>query len=418
MRIFKFGGASVKDAPSVKNVASVLQQVGYEDVLIIVSAMGKTTNALEEIVATYQNNPAQLKTAIQVLEAFHLNIVSALMGENSTELEDKVRKLIGEMLSFFEHNKSPNYSFVYDQTVSFGELISTTIICDYLRSVGLPAHWLDARSCVKTDSYYRDANLDWELTQSKIKEQVNGAKLIISQGFIGSDSNNFTTTLGREGSDYTAAIFGYALGAESVTIWTDVPGVLNGDPRHFEDTVLLNQISYREAIELAFYGASVIHPKTLQPLQRKEIPLYVRSFVSPEGKGTAVSKGQTLEPHVPCFIVKQNQVLLKLSSLDFSFIVENNISEIFALLSRYQMRVELIQNSAISFSVVVNNKYNRLEELLTELRSKFKVTVTEGVNLYTVRHFDEKAKEKVRSYGEKILLEQRTKETLQVVVSN
>ena len=418
MRIFKFGGASVKDAPSVKNVASVLQQVGYEDVLIIVSAMGKTTNALEEIVATYQNNPAQLKTAIQALEAFHLNIVSALMGENSTELEDKVRKLIGEMLSFFKHNKSPNYSFVYDQTVSFGELISTTIICDYLRSVGLPAHWLDARSCVKTDSYYRDANLDWDLTQSKIKEQVNGAKLIISQGFIGSDSNNFTTTLGREGSDYTAAIFGYALGAESVTIWKDVPGVLNGDPRHFEDTVLLNQISYREAIELAFYGASVIHPKTLQPLQRKEIPLYVRSFVSPEGKGTAVSKGQTLEPHVPCFIVKQNQVLLKLSSLDFSFIVENNISEIFALLSRYQMRVELIQNSAISFSVVVNNKYNRLEELLTELRSKFKVTVTEGVILYTVRHFDEKAKEKVRSYGEKILLEQRTKETLQVVVSN
>ena len=173
MRIFKFGGASVKDAPSVKNVASVLQQVGYEDVLIIVSAMGKTTNALEEIVATYQNNPAQLKTAIQALEAFHLNIVSALMGENSTELEDKVRKLIGEMLSFFEHNKSPNYSFIYDQTVSFGELISTTIICDYLRSVGLPAQWLDARSCVKTDSYYRDANLDWELTQSKIKEQVN-----------------------------------------------------------------------------------------------------------------------------------------------------------------------------------------------------------------------------------------------------
>ena len=364
MRIFKFGGASVKDAPSVKNVASVLQQVGYEDVLIIVSAMGKTTNALEEIVATYQNNPAQLKTAIQALEAFHLNIVSALMGENSTELEDKVRKLIGEMLSFFEHNKSPNYSFVYDQTVSFGELISTTIICDYLRSVGLPAHWLDARSCVKTDSYYRDANLDWELTQSKIKEQVNGAKLIISQGFIGSDSNNsFTTTLGREGSDYTAAIFGYALGAESVTIWKDVPGVLNGDPRHFEDSVLLNQISYREAIELAFYGASVIHPKTLQPLQRKEIPLYVRSFVSPEGKGTAVSKGQTLEPHVPCFIVKQNQVLLKLSSLDFSFIVENNISKFSLCFSRYQMRVELIQNSAISFSVVVNNKYNRLEEL-------------------------------------------------------
>ena len=347
-----------------------------------------------------------------------MTIVKELMGEKSAALEKKVRKFIEEMISFFEHNKSHNYSFVYDQTVSFGELISTTIISDYLRSIGLPAHWLDSRQCVKTDNYYRDANLDWELTQASIKKQVNGAKLIVSQGFIGSDSNNFTTTLGREGSDYTAAIFGYALGAESVTIWKDVPGVLNGDPRHFEDTILLNQISYREAIELAFYGASVIHPKTLQPLQRKEIPLYVRSFIAPEGKGTAVSKGQTLEPHVPCFIVKQNQVLLKLSSLDFSFIVEDNISDIFALLSRFQMRVELIQNSAISFSVVVNNKYNRLEELLTELRAKFKVTVTEGVNLYTVRHFDDAAKVKVRSYGEKILLEQRTKETLQVVVAD
>ncbi len=418
MRIFKFGGASVKDAPSVKNVANVLQKVGYEDVLIIVSAMGKTTNALEAVVETYQNNPGQLKTALQELEAFHLDIVADLLGENKAPLVEKVRGLIQELATFFEHNKAPNYSFVYDQTVSFGELLSTTIIVDYLVSIGLPAKWLDARQCVKTDDYYRDANLDWELTQTKIKEQVNGAKLIVSQGFIGSDTNNFTTTLGREGSDYSAAIFGYALGAESVTIWKDVPGVLNGDPRHFEDTVLLNQISYREAIELAFYGASVIHPKTLQPLQRKEIPLYVRSFIAPEGKGTAVSKGQTLEPHVPCFIIKKDQVLLKLSSLDFSFIVEDNISEIFGLLSRFQMRVELIQNSAISFSVVVNNKYNRLEELLAELRAKFKVTVTEDVNLFTVRHFDQAAKEKVRSYGEKILLEQRTRETLQVVLAN
>lgn len=418
MRIFKFGGASVKDATSVKNVATVLQKVGYEDVLIIVSAMGKTTNALESVVETYQNNPGQLKTAIQELEAFHINIVADLLGENKAPLEEKVRGLILELVTFFEHNKAPNYSFVYDQAVSFGELLSTTIIVDYLVSIGLPAKWLDARQCVKTDDYYRDANLDWEATQLKIKAQVNGAKLIVSQGFIGSDSNNFTTTLGREGSDYSAAIFGYALGAESVTIWKDVPGVLNGDPRHFQDTVLLNQISYREAIELAFYGASVIHPKTLQPLQRKEIPLYVRSFVSPEENGTAVSKGQTLEPIVPCFIIKKDQVLLKLSSLDFSFIVEDKISDIFALLSRFQMRVELIQNSAISFSVVVNNKYNRLEELLTELRAKFKVMVTEDVNLFTVRHFDQAAKEKVRSYGEKILLEQRTQETLQVVLSN
>jgi aspartate kinase len=418
MRIFKFGGASVKDASSVKNVASVLEQVGSENVLIIVSAMGKTTNAIEGIVEIYQNNPTQLKTAIQQLEAFHLEIVEELLGENKNELEEKVKELIQQLLFFFQHNKSPNYSFVYDQTVSYGELISTTIIAHYLNYIGLPAQWLDSRLCVKTDSYYRDANLDWELTQQRIKSHAKKGKLIVSQGFIGSDQNNFTTTLGREGSDYSAAIFAYALGAESVTIWKDVPGVLNGDPRYFKDTVLLNQISYREAIELAFYGASVIHPKTLQPLQRKEIPLFVRSFINPKEKGTSVSKGKTLEPHVPCFIIKQNQVLLKLSSLDFSFIVEENISEIFALLSRFQMRVELIQNSAISFSVVVNNKYNRLEELLTELNIKFKVKVTENVNLFTVRHFDQKAKDQVRSFGDKILLEQRTRQTLQVVLKN
>ena len=418
MRIFKFGGASVKDAASVKNVATVLQKEGHEDVLVVVSAMGKTTNSLESLVETYLNDRGQLKTVVQELERFHFEIIDELLDKDKDPLKEKVKALTQELLQFLEHNKSPNYSFVYDQTVSFGELISTTIIAYYLKAIGLPALWLDARKCVKTDSYYRDANLDWEETQKQIKAQVNGSNLIISQGFIGSDSNNFTTTLGREGSDYSAAIFAYALGAESVTIWKDVPGVLNGDPREFKDTVLLHQISYREAIELAFYGASVIHPKTLQPLQRKEIPLYVRSFLNPEGTGTAVSKGKTLDPYVPCYIIKKDQVLLKLSSLDFSFIVEDNIAQIFGLLATYQMRVELIQNSAISFSVVVNNKYNRLEELLVELRAKFKVTVTENVNLFTVRHFDQAAKEKVRSHGDKILLEQRTQKTLQVVLKN
>lgn len=418
MKVFKFGGASVKDAKSVKNVATVLQRVGCNDVLIIVSAMGKTTNALERIVETYQNDPTKLKSELLELEAFHAKIIEDLLGEEKDALLFKVREWINELTTFLEHNKSPNYSFVYDQVVSFGELISTTIVAYYLQSIGLKAHWLDARKCVKTDNYYRDANLNWELTQEKIKEHVDGNQLVISQGFIGSDANNFTTTLGREGSDYSAAIFAYALGAESVTIWKDVPGVLNGDPRHFDKTVLLNQISYREAIELAFYGASVIHPKTLQPLQRKEIPLFVRSFINPNESGTAVSKGRTLEPHVPCFIIKQNQVLLKLSSLDFSFIVEDSISEIFALLSNYQMRVELIQNSAISFSVVINNKYNRLDDLLLALRAKFKVAVTENVKLFTVRHFDQKAKAQVRGYGDKILLEQRTRETLQVVLSS
>ncbi len=300
--------------------------------------------------------------------------------------------------------------------VSYGELLSTTIIHFFLKFSGLQSAWLDARNCIKTDDYYRAANLNWEWTQQNIIEQVGKSQLVITQGFIGSNSNNFTTTLGREGSDYSAAIFAYALNAESVTIWKDVPGVLNGDPRVFKDTKLLNQISYREAIELAFYGASVIHPKTLQPLQRKEIPLFVKSFENPKASGTAVSKGKALEPHMPCYIVKKDQVLLRLSSIDFSFIVEENISYIFGLLHEYQMPVELIQNSAISFSVCVNNKYNRLEELVLVLRSRFNVAVTKGVDLYTIRHFDQETSRFLKELGKPILLEQRTEETAQFIV--
>ena len=416
MRVFKFGGASVKDAEGVKNVAQVLNKVGYKDTLVVVSAMGKTTNALELVVDHYFNKPEELTNAILELKQFHLQIVENLFGSFSEPINQRVFELISELQSFFKHNKSANYSFVYDQVVGFGELLSTSIISSYLNHIDIACEWLDARKCVKTDVYYRDANLDWELTQQFINEQVSNNKLVISQGFIGSDENNFTTTLGREGSDYTAAIFAYALNAESVTIWKDVPGVLNGDPRVFDNTQLLNQISYREAIELAFYGASVIHPKTLQPLQRKEIPLYVRSFVNPEGAGTSVSKGKTLEPHIPCYILKPRQVLIRLSSLDFSFMVEDNISEVFALLYKYQMRVDLIQNSAISFSVCVNNKYDRLEELLQVLRSKFKLTVFEDVDLYTVRHFDSEALAAIESQKENILLEQRAQETIQYVV--
>ncbi len=279
-----------------------------------------------------------------------------------------------------KHNKSVQYDFVYDQIVCYGELISTTIVSEYLKSQAIDHTWIDARNYIKTDSTYRDATVNWQETQEKISELKPG-KLYLTQGFIGTDANNFTTTLGREGSDYTAAIFAYCLNAEKVTIWKDVPGVLNGDPRVFENSTLLNQISYEEAIELAFYGASVIHPKTLQPLQRKEIPLFVRSFLDPDGKGTAVSKGQTLIPAIPCFIVKKNQVLISLSSLDFSFMVEENISEIFRLFHLYQMKVDLIQNSAISFSVCVDNRFNNLEKLIQHLKARFKVDYLTEVSL-------------------------------------
>ena len=417
MKIFKFGGASVKDAAGVKNLVSVLEKVGYKDTLVVVSAMGKSTNALEEIIEQYFQDKTKTPAALLPLKEYHLQIVNDLFQEQKAEVVAVVHELFEELHTFLKSNKSPDYSFVYDQVVSFGELLSTTIIHYFLLNQGMDSFWLDARNCIKTDDYYRAANLNWELTQSNIQSQIGTASLVITQGFIGSNSNNFTTTLGREGSDYSAAIFGYALNAESVTIWKDVPGVLNGDPREFQNTQLLHQISYREAIELAFYGASVIHPKTLQPLQRKEIPLFVKSFENPLESGTSVSKGKTLDPHIPCYIVKKDQVLIRLSSIDFSFIVEENISYIFGLLHEYQMPVELIQNSAISFSVCVNNKYKRLQELIMVLRSRFNVDVAEGVDLFTIRHFDTKASQFINQKGKQVLLEQRTSETAQFVIS-
>ena len=416
MKVLKFGGASVKDAAGVKNLVHVLNTVGTQDTLVVVSAMGKTTNALERIIEVYFEDKKKVNQEILILKEFHLQIINELFESKTAKVVRAVQEYFDELIDFLKRNKAPNYNFVYDQVVSYGELLSTTIIYHYFEHQGWESYWLDARACIKTDDYYRAANLNWEATQQEVQSHVKGKSLVITQGFIGSSSNNFTTTLGREGSDYSAAIFAYALNAESVTIWKDVPGVLNGDPRVFKETQLLHQISYREAIELAFYGASVIHPKTLQPLQRKEIPLFVKSFENPEATGTAVSKGKTLDPMIPCFIIKKDQVLIRLSSIDFSFIVEENISYIFGLLHEYQMPVELIQNSAISFSVCVNNKYKRLEELVLVLRSRFKVEVKEQVDLFTIRHFDTKALASIRKNGKQILLEQRTEETAQFVM--
>lgn len=414
MRIFKFGGASVKDAAGVRNVYEVLQKTGYDDVLLVVSAMGKTTNALEVVIRDYFDKSAALKSSVQEVKKYHNQILLDLFDDDKQPVFTDVNKLFAELEHFLSQNKSPNYNFVYDQVVSMGELISTTILAHYMNFMGVKTNWIDVRNFIKTDNTYRDANVDWELTQKSISKNVKKKVLNITQGFLGSDENNFTTTLGREGSDYTAAIFAYCLSAESVTIWKDVPGVMNADPRYFENARLLNQISYREAIELAFYGATVIHPKTLQPLQRKEIPLYVKSFLNPQLPGTAVSKGKDLEPHLPCFIVKKNQLLVSLSSIDFSFIVEDNISEIFALLHQYKMKVHLIQNSAISFSVCVDDKFGNFGELKSLLSKKFKVSYNENVSLYTIRHFDEKAGKMVEK-DKVVLLKQVSRETMQIV---
>ncbi|MDI9310981.1 MAG: aspartate kinase [Limnohabitans sp.] len=414
MKIFKFGGASVKDAAGVKNVFDVLQKVGYEEVLLVVSAMGKTTNALEEVIKNYFEKSPNLNAAIQEVKKYHNQILLDLFEDENHEVFYNVNEHFADFEYFIRSNKSPNYNFVYDQIVSFGEIISTTIVSHYMNYKGIQTQWIDVRNYIKTDNNYRDANVDWDKTQKNISKIAKKKQLFVTQGFVGSDENGFTTTLGREGSDYTAAIFAYCLNVESVTIWKDVPGVMNADPRYFENASLLNQISYREAIELAFYGASVIHPKTLQPLQRKEIPLYVKSFVNPLLAGTSVSKGEDLEPKLPCFIVKKNQLLLSLSSIDFSFIMEENISEIFALLHKYKIKVSLIQNSAISFSVCVEDKFNNFQELVKTLSKKFKVVYNENVSLYTVRHFDEAAMKMVEK-DKTVLLRQMSRETLQVV---
>ena len=416
MRIYKFGGASVKDADGVKNLITILNYLGSEKTLIVVSAMGKTTNSLELVVKNYFENKEELQYSLNEVFNFHNKILEGLFNDNKEQIFYDVKEVFENLRIFLKRNKSPDYSFVYDQVVSFGEILSTKIINSYLNYSNIKCNWIDARELIKTDSKYRDANLNWMITKHSISKNINIKLLNITQGFIASDSNNFSTTLGREGSDYTAAIFAYCLNAESVTIWKDVPGVLNADPRVFKKPQLLNQISYTEAIELAFYGASVIHPKTLQPLQKKEIPLYVKSFLNPSGNGTSISRGTKIDPLIPCFIVQRNLNLLKLSSLDFSFIVEDNISDIFQILHENKMKVDLIQNSAISFSVCVYDKYSRLKELLSILKATFKVECTENVSLFTIRHFNENSSKEILK-NNTLLLEQRTNETLQLVVS-
>jgi aspartate kinase len=415
MKIYKFGGASVKDAEGVRNVLKVLDTNGHSGKVIVISAMGKMTNALEEVVNAYLST-GKYTEALQPVKEFHLNILQLLFPKKEATVYTKVKNYFEELENFMQHNRSQQYDYVYDQVVIYGELLSTTIVSEFLNAEGFSNDWLDARNCIKTDSTYRDAQVQWQETQARILKFVNKEHVTITQGFIGTDSNNFSTTLGREGSDYTAGIFAYCLNADSVTIWKDVPGVLNADPRVFEKPYLLEQISYEEAIELAFYGASVIHPKTLQPLQRKEIPLYVRSFLNPEKDGTAVKKGQPISPRIPCFIVKKNQVLISLSALDFSFIMEENISHIFSLFHKYQIKVDLIQNSAISFSVCVDNKFNNLEKLINQLKATFRVTYNTGVSLYTIRHFDDAAIQELEK-DKKILLKQTTRETVQIIAT-
>ena len=416
MKVFKFGGASIKDVSSIKNILKIISSYNDEKLVIVVSAMGKTTNALEIVVHNYFSNKTELQSSILDVFNFHSEIMMALFKKNDPVFFE-ISKSFEKLKSFIKSNKSPNYSFVYDQIVSVGELLSSIIIHHFLLNHNINCSLIDARKCIKTDSKYRGGKVQWDTTNKKVKEFITDSNINITQGFIGSDKNNFTVTLGREGSDYSAAIFAYVLNAESLSIWKDVPGLLNADPKFFSKTKLLNQISYSESIELAFYGASIIHPKTLQPLQKKEIPLHVKSFKNPQSNGTIISKDIDIEPLVPCYIFKENLILIKLSSLDFSFMVEDNISDIFKELHDFKMKVDVIQNSAISFSVCFFDKYNNIDELVKNLEGKFKIEMYKNVSLFTIRHFNEKSIKKV-SNNRKLVLEQRTEKTVRLIFSN
>ena len=415
MKVFKFGGASVKNSDSIRNIVEIIRSYGTKELIIVVSAMDKTTNALENVLELYLKNNQEYLKKIDQIFIFHDKICRDLFPKNHNVFSG-LKNIITKLVSFLKNNKSPNYSFVYDQTVSYGELISTFIINSYFIEEKLKTNFIDARNCIKTDSNYRGGNIIWDKTNENIRDNIKINELNLTQGFIASDKNNFNVTLGREGSDYSAAIFAFAVNAESLTIWKDVKGLLNGDPKYFKNTELIKTISYSEAIELAFYGASVIHPKTLQPLQKKEIPLYVKSFEKPDQNGTEINKNLELSPKVPCYIFKNKMIFIKIFSLDFSFAIDENLSHIFKKIDECKMKVDVIQNSAISFSICLNDKYDQIDNLLKNLQEKFKIEVFKNTSLYTIRHFDEKSIEVV-SKGKKLLLEQRTEKTVKLIFS-
>jgi aspartate kinase len=415
MKVFKFGGASIKSANAIKNVAKILNSQDLSNCLLVISAMGKMTNAFEKITDAYFNNDQEkLTESIDFTSNFHLRIINNLFAENHV-IHQKITVLFRQLVRFLTQNKSRNYDYLYDQIVSYGELLSTIIVSDYLNEIKIHNNWVDVREIIITDAVFRDATVNWQETEKRIKAKVDFSKLTIVQGFIGGDLNGNTTTLGREGSDFTAGIFAYCLDAESLTIWKDVLGVLNADPREFKEVQLLEHISYEETIEMAFYGASVIHPKTIKPIQNKKIPLIVRSFKNLNSPGTKVSEGVTLEPTIPCFIVKKNQVLVSISSLDFSFIVEENISDIFKLFHKYQLKVNLIQNSAISFSVCVDNNLNHFDLFYNEIKNMYKVSFVKNVDLFTVRYFTENSLEGIYKLGTS-LVTQINKNTAQIII--
>lgn len=419
MKVFKFGGASVNSADAVRNMAHIVQKhLESAPLVVVVSAMGKTTNLLEELVPgiTSDNEHKALR---QRLEDYHIDIVKSLIPDDKS-IVNKVYTLLHQLDSTIAtlQSDSEHYNYNYDQVVSFGELISTTIIAHYLNHLGINTLWEDARQCIVTDNHHREGRVDWESTRGecwRLKDNATGYQVVVTQGFIGATSDLKTTTLGREGSDYSAAILAYCLDAESVTIWKDVPGFLNADPKFFANTVKISQIPYNEAIELAYYGASVIHPKTVKPIQNKGIPLYIRSFITPEADGSSIGDYKTIVPETPLYIFKNNQILLSILPRDYSFIAEDNLQVIFGILSKIGIRVNLMQNSALSFSICIDNNPQLVAPLIEELKNMFRVRYNQNLQLITIRYYTQEVIDSIVA-GRPILLEQRSRTTEQLIV--
>ncbi len=421
MKVFKFGGASVKNASAVKNVSNILSLYKNEKIIVVVSAMGKTTNLLEKAFESYQqNNKIEYDSLINQFKTFHQEIAENLFFEQKNAILNQLECLTKELSDYY-NNKEKASSKDYSHIVSFGELISSKILSHYLLYNGKSSCWCDAKSIIQTSKKHEDSSVIWNDTQKKynqyIPELFKSHSVIVTQGFIGKNSMNETTTLGREGSDFSAAIFAYCGDAQGVYIWKDVPGMLNADPKFFKNTIKLDQISFREALELSYYGASVIHPKTIKPLHNKGIPLYVKSFLSPQKDGTIIHSSKEKDKLIPSFIFKHNQILFSIRPKDFSFLVEKNLSDIFSRLAKINAKINVMQNSALSFSILLDHKKINLNQVLSTFEDDYQIRYNEGLELVTIRHYDQKTIDFVTK-GKKNILEQKTRHTIRIVLKN
>tara|TARA_B100000927_G_scaffold60457_1_gene47081 strand:- start:886 stop:2124 length:1239 start_codon:yes stop_codon:yes gene_type:complete len=411
MKVFKFGGVSIQSSTAIRNVVDIIKKSNFTDLIIVVSAMGKTTNSLEEIVDQFFFNK---RLSLEKIKNFHLAIVDDLFEENHSIYAD-LNALFLELEWLLNDKPIRSYDYYYDQIVSFGELFSSKIISEYLNFLKIKNNLIDARDIIRTDNSFRNAQINWEVTKKLILKKIDNNSILITQGFIGCTSENFTTTLGREGSDFTAALIANVVKSNELVIWKDVPGILSSDPRFFKKSIKIDRLSYNEAIELAYYGAKVIHPKTIQPLKEKNIPLIVRSFKDVSLKGTIVSSNSEISPLLPFYILKENQVLISISAQDLSFIIEDSLSHIFSLFSKYNVKVNLMQNSAVSFSVCVDYDKHKLTKLIEELKINYKVLFNYDLLLYTIRHYDQKSIDEIIK-NNTLFLEQKSRNTIQLVV--